>query len=141
MTFDPSLLLSPHVFLLGIPFRHRALRSEPLNDSPDKLSTIDIFKGEDELLLPLKEELRNVCVFRRAKETLKLTGFENSWEPLSYGIIRGWVKRISKLMGYKYTTIPYTLRYIEGSALDRDGKCSRPSKHIFDLSANTLQST
>lgn len=63
MTFDPSVLLSPHVFLLGILFRHRAFRSEPLNDSPDKLSTINIFKGEDELLLPLKEELRDVCVF------------------------------------------------------------------------------
>lgn len=139
MIFDPSLLLSPHVFLLGILFRHRAFRSEPLNDSPDKLSTIDIFKGEDELLLPLKEELRDVCVFRRAKETL--TGFEISQEPLSYGIIRGWVKRIGELMGYEYTTIPYTLRYMAGNALDRDGKCLLSSKHMFDLRANTLQST
>lgn len=40
--FDPSLLLSPHVFFLAILFRHRAFLSETLNDNPHMLSEFSL---------------------------------------------------------------------------------------------------
>ncbi|XP_044715065.1 uncharacterized protein HRG_11333 [Hirsutella rhossiliensis] len=42
---DPSLLLNPHIFLLGILFRHRAFRATSLN-SPAQLANLDIHPEE-----------------------------------------------------------------------------------------------
>lgn len=33
--FDPTLLLSPHVFLLAILFKYKAFQSDELNNDPD----------------------------------------------------------------------------------------------------------
>lgn len=63
--YDPCLLLSPHVFLLGILFHHRAFRSEVLNNDHHSLADLDIVGDEYELPIPLKAELDDVRVFRR----------------------------------------------------------------------------
>lgn len=110
---------SPHVFLLGILFRHRAFLAEPLNDNPGALAHLDIHEGEFELLLPLKKELENVPVFRRTEQTL--TGCRMSQEPISLSMISGWVKRIGELLGFEYSTICYSLRYMAGNKMDRSG--------------------
>lgn len=53
--FDPSLMLSPQVFLLEILFCHCAFSSDDLNDNPHMLSTLKIFAGAKELPLKLKD--------------------------------------------------------------------------------------
>lgn len=55
--FDPSLMLSPQVFLLAILFRHRAFLSDDLNDNPHMLSTLKVFAGAKELPPKLKDRL------------------------------------------------------------------------------------
>ncbi|KAH7357702.1 hypothetical protein B0T11DRAFT_227387, partial [Plectosphaerella cucumerina] len=85
--FDPTLLLCPHAFLLGILFHHRAFRASDLV-SVSQLDSLDFHPGERELRLPLREDLDDVPLFRRAIKSL--TGFKMSLtEPITYSIIAG----------------------------------------------------
>lgn len=121
--FDPSLLLSPHVFLIRTLFRHQAFRAPSLT-SPQKLDNLDIHPGERELSLPLKQYFDDVLVFRRAVATL--TGYELSPdEPISYQMIATWIRRIGEILGFEYPTIPYSLRYNAANEFDQSGQ-SRP---------------
>ncbi|KAK7927845.1 hypothetical protein PG985_004843 [Apiospora marii] len=104
-----SLFLNAHVFLLGILFRHRAFRAPSLT-SPRDLKTLDIHPGETELLLPLREELDDVYLFRRAVQTLIGYVISDN-EPITYGMIAAWTRRCGELLGLAYETIPYNLRY------------------------------
>jgi hypothetical protein len=107
--FAESLLLSAHVFLLGILFRHRAFRARKLT-SPHQLKTLDIYPGELEMQLPLRKDLKDVYVFRRAVQTL--TGYDISDnEPISYAMMAAWTRRIGEILGLEIPTIPYNLRY------------------------------
>ncbi|KAH0419558.1 hypothetical protein CcaCcLH18_14355 [Colletotrichum camelliae] len=115
--FDPSLLLSPHVFLLGVLFRHRAFNASNLT-SPHHLDILDIHPGERELPLPLKEDLNNTFIFRRAVETL--TGYQISPNKrISSGMMAAWIKRIGEILGFEYPTIAYNLRYNAANAFDQ----------------------
>jgi hypothetical protein len=117
--FDPCLLLSPHIFLLGVLFRHRAFRAPNLTSS-QKLDNLDIHPGELELPLPLKKELDETFVFRRAVQDL--TGLQLSPnEPISYAMMAAWIRRIGEILGVEYITIPYSLRYNAANEYDRNG--------------------
>ncbi|ROT35343.1 hypothetical protein SODALDRAFT_353064 [Sodiomyces alkalinus F11] len=62
--------------------------------------------------LPLRRDLDEVPLFRRAVKTF--IGFEMSLtEPISYGMLAGWIKRVGEILGRMYTTICYSLRYNE----------------------------
>ncbi|XP_044718700.1 C2H2 finger domain-containing protein [Hirsutella rhossiliensis] len=114
---DPSLLLNPHIFLLGILFRHRAFRATSLN-SPAQLANLDIHPEERELPLPLKDDLKDTYIFRRAMKTF--TGYELSQDkPLSYQMIAQWIRRVGEILGLEYPTIPYNLRYNAANEFDR----------------------
>ena len=60
--------------------------------------------------LPLRKDLDDVFVFRRAVQTL--TGYEMSNDkPISYAMMATWIRRIGEIMGLEIPTIPYNLRY------------------------------
>ncbi|KAI1420208.1 hypothetical protein F5Y12DRAFT_773975, partial [Xylaria sp. FL1777] len=40
---------------------------------------------------------------------------------MTIATMKGWVERIGKLAGFKDTTINYSLRYMAGNSLDRNG--------------------
>lgn len=103
------MLLNTHVFLLGILFRHQAFCATTLT-SPHSLKKLNIYPGETELLLPLREELEHVHVFRRAVQTLMGYVISDN-KPISYGMIAAWTRRCGELLGLAYETIPYNLRY------------------------------
>ncbi|KAE9566472.1 hypothetical protein CGMCC3_g17382 [Colletotrichum fructicola] len=115
--FDPSLLLSPHVFLLGILFRHQAFKAPSLT-SPHHLSKLDIHDGEKELPLPFKDDLGDTFIFRKAVYTM--TGYQISLnERITAGMMNGWIKRIGEILGFNYPTTAYTLRYNAANAFDQ----------------------
>lgn len=62
-------MLSPHVFLLAILFRHNAFISEELNANPHLLSNLKVFPSAKELRLKLKDSMVNKFVFRRCEKT------------------------------------------------------------------------
>jgi len=122
--FDPSLLLSHHVFLLGILFRHRAFR-EPELVSPRQLDSLDIHPDELELRIPLRRDLHDVCLFRRAVRTL--TGYDMSpTQPITYAMMAAWTKKVGEIMGLEIGTIPYNLRYNAGNEFDQSGLSRSP---------------
>ena len=76
-------------------FRNRAFRASDLI-SASQLDNLEIYPGERELRLPLREDLNDVPLFRRAVKTS--TGFEMSMtEPISYGMMAAWIKRIGEV--------------------------------------------
>ncbi|CAJ2503094.1 Uu.00g104880.m01.CDS01 [Anthostomella pinea] len=127
--YDPSLFLSPHVFLLAVLFRHRAFLSEPLNNDPHLLSRLKIHPSGNELPLSLKPELNDVHLFRRTKKTL--AGFVMSEEPITYDTMRTWINRIGKLLGFEHNTICYNLRYMAGNNLDQNVNVSDSLRNLI----------
>lgn len=116
---DSSLLLSPHVFLLGILFRHKAFRAQGLT-SPEQLHKLDIHPGERELPLPLRPDLDDVHIFHRAVKIL--TGYEISPDrPITYGMIAAWTEMIGEIPGLEIGTTPYNVRYNAANEFDKSG--------------------
>ncbi|KAI0837724.1 C2H2 finger domain protein [Hypoxylon sp. FL0890] len=126
--YDPSLMLSPHVFLLGILFRHRAFRAPSLT-SPHQLDGLNIHPDEHELPLPLREDLHNVFIFRRALETFG--GYQLSPnEPITSAMMAAWIKRIGEILGIEYPTISYSLRYNAGNVWDQSPDVSEALRNL-----------
>ncbi|KAK2051368.1 C2H2 finger domain-containing protein [Colletotrichum caudatum] len=114
--FDPSLLLSPHVFLLGILFCYKAFCASSLI-LPDQLKRLNICPGELKLPLPLWEDLDEMYIFRRS--ILTTTGYVLSNDPISEAMMGAWFKRIGELLGLEYSTILYSLRYNAANEFDQ----------------------
>lgn len=123
---DPYLRMNlitqagPHVFLLSILFRHRAFLSDELNENPHKLAELGPSPQARELPLDLKDDILDRYVFRKCEKTS--LGIVMADQPITQGMMGGWVKRIGKLLGFERNTICYTLRYAAGNNLDEDGK-------------------
>lgn len=81
--YDPSLIFSPHVVLLGLIFDDQAFAPPNLTSS-ERLSTLEIEPGRNQLEISLKMD--DVPVFRQAVRTLQ--GWQISPEkPLSYSVL------------------------------------------------------
>ncbi|KAJ6110446.1 hypothetical protein N7486_002681 [Penicillium sp. IBT 16267x] len=104
--FDPTLVLSPHVFLLGILFRINAFKrlskDGPVMNSPKKLYSLRELKLKDEILdrYIFYYILRKPDGIRIALEK----NLNKGW--LSYRIKRG-----GEITGFKEVVKPYYLRY------------------------------
>ncbi|KAK1989918.1 C2H2 finger domain-containing protein, partial [Colletotrichum falcatum] len=126
--FDPSLLLSPHVFLLGILFHHKAFRASSLT-TPYQLKELDIHDGELELALPLREDLNNVYIFRRA--ILTNAGYVLSDnQPITAAVLGKWFQRIGELLGFEHPAIHYTLRYNAANVMDQSANVSEQLRNL-----------
>ncbi|KAI3326690.1 C2H2 finger domain protein [Xylariaceae sp. AK1471] len=126
--FHRSLLLSPHVFLLAILFRHKAFRAPSLTH-PEGIEQLQIHPGENELPLPLRPELNDVFIFRRAVNGP--TGYKISKnERITYGMMRSWIVAIGVIMGIAYTVIMYSLRYLTGNKLDESPDISESLRNL-----------
>lgn len=117
--FDPTLLLSPHVLLLGILVRHEAFLAEGLNKHPDKLAEFNICEGEYEPPLPLRPDIKDCFVFRQAVQTDMRWSMSD--KPMSEHVMAGALKRVGELLGFEHNTISYGLRYMAGNKLDQNG--------------------
>ncbi|KAI8954520.1 C2H2 finger domain protein [Xylaria longipes] len=127
--YDPSLLLSPHVFLLAILYRHRAFETEDLNASPAILNKLRIHPSGNEFPLYLRPELDNVFIFRRAAKSM--TGYTISDAPIGYDMMSKWIKRIGVLLGFEHNTISYNLRYMAGNNLDQNVNISDALRNLI----------
>ena len=118
--FNPSLTLSPHVFLLGILFANRAFAASSLTSTEQQLGKLDIQPGSQELLpLPLEESLRWVPVFRRATKTL--IGFEMSQtKRLLYSAVAPCIRRMGELTEFKFRPSRTTCGITQATSLAKE---------------------
>ncbi|KAF1814282.1 hypothetical protein P152DRAFT_465179 [Eremomyces bilateralis CBS 781.70] len=127
--YDPSLIYSPHVLLLGLIFDDQAFAAPSLT-SPKQLSRLDIEPGHNQLLLPLRSDLDDVPIFRKAIKTPE--GWEISKdEPLEYSTIRYAMKKVGELTGFKLLLRPYALRYGAGKAFNENGNVSEALQNLM----------
>jgi hypothetical protein len=87
--FDPSLVLSPHIFLLGLLFADHAfvrVDGEEVLLSANQLSRLRIRDECNELRLQLDPELDDVPVFRMSERSLHGIGISPD-QPLPYSTL------------------------------------------------------
>lgn len=127
---DPSLFLSPHIFLLAILFRIRAFDSESLNNNPHLLSTLNCHPGSNQLRLTLRDDIGEDFLFRQCVKGV--LGYEmDSTRALTQSITGKWIKSIGRQLGFENNTIAYNLRYFAGNSLDQSGTwLSGDSSHL-----------
>ncbi|KAB8212991.1 hypothetical protein BDV33DRAFT_210635, partial [Aspergillus novoparasiticus] len=108
--FDPSLVLSPHVFLLGMLFRIKAFKSfstnGPVLDCPENLYAVGVLGGLGQQELKLKDEILNQFVFCQA--VCEADGFRIALEEqLTDGFLRYRMRRGGEITGFEQVTKPY----------------------------------
>ncbi|KAI9764678.1 MAG: hypothetical protein M1839_005790 [Geoglossum umbratile] len=132
--FDPSLILSLHVFLLGLIFADRAFAAPNLM-SAEQLSRLDIRPGYQQLELLLKPSMLDVPVFRKSVRTGY--GYEISpHEPLSYATLLSLMKAVGVIAGFLQPTRPYCLRYGPGNEFNQSGDVSDALQNMMLQHAN-----
>jgi hypothetical protein len=118
--YDPSLVFSPHVTLLGLMFADNAFLAPNLT-SPEQLSKLEIPPGSNQLPLPLDPKKSSMPVFRRAIR--ELGGWViSSTEPLPYNVLYKVMVKLGQITGFKQILRPYALRYGAGKAFNEDGQ-------------------
>ncbi|CAG7979818.1 unnamed protein product, partial [Penicillium salamii] len=132
--FDPTLVLSPHVFLLGMLFRIGAFKSlskdGPVMDCPEKLYRLRVLHGLGEQELKLKDEILDQNVFCHALR-----------EPGGYRIApeekltKGWLnyrmKRGGEITGFAEVAKPYCLRYGAAKAFNDSPDVSNELQNVM----------
>ncbi|KAM3068918.1 hypothetical protein ACMFMG_004092 [Clarireedia jacksonii] len=126
--YDPSLVLSPHVYLLSLIFADDAFEAlGPI--SPEEFSRLYVLDFKNEQRVPLKSELDDVYIFRQARKTPY--GVEVPFDsPLNYSTLLPWVKDIGWLIGL-INVIPYGLRYNAAAEFDANGDVSDSLRNLM----------
>ena len=122
--FDPSLIFSPHVFLLGLIFANQAFAAPNLT-SGRQLSRLDIRPGYQQLELLLKLSILDVPIFQKSVRT----GYRyeiSLYEPLSYTTLLSLMKAVGVITGFLQPTCPYCLCYGASNEFNQSG-----TYHIF----------
>ncbi|KAG9229421.1 hypothetical protein BJ875DRAFT_537715 [Amylocarpus encephaloides] len=114
--YDPTLVLSPHTFLLGMLFKVQAFKS-PSIVSPEKLYSLIVLNRMNEQQLPLKDELSDDFVFYQTVETACGVALARQLQ-LSSDSVRYRIKIGGQITGFAQVTKPYVLRDGAAKALN-----------------------
>jgi hypothetical protein len=127
--FDLSLILSSHVFLLGLIFADRAFAAPNLT-SAGQLSRLDIRPGYQQLELLLKPSILDILVFQKSVRTGY--GYEISpHEPLTYATLLSLMKAVGVIAGFLQPTRLYCLRYSAGNEFNQSSTYYIFSNHLL----------
>ncbi|EER43787.1 conserved hypothetical protein [Histoplasma capsulatum H143] len=106
--YDPTLVLSPHVFLLGMLFHIRAFKSPGIR-RPEDLYSLGVLNGLNQQELPLRDDLADLFVFCSAVR--EGGGVRIAHETrLTTASVRARMKKGGEITGFQQVTKPYVLR-------------------------------
>ncbi|KAL4958922.1 DUF3435 domain-containing protein [Aspergillus stella-maris] len=132
--FDPTLVLSPHVFLLGMLFRIKAFKhfSEDglVVDCPENLYNLGVLDGLGEQELKLKDEILDQYVFCQAVRELDGIRIMLN-EQLTEGALRYRMKRGGEITGFEQVTKPYGLRYGAAKAFNDSPEVTNELQNVM----------
>lgn len=113
------MVLSPHVFLLGLIFADDAFEAPSLQRA-DQLGKLDIGPGQNQLILPLKESKYDDYIFC---QTEKRNGVLQSSPRLRLpaGTMAAWLRIVGEILGLLQVASGYCLRYAGGKVLNESG--------------------
>jgi uncharacterized protein DUF3435 len=118
--YDPSLILSPHVFLLGMLFYIQAFKS-PSIASPEKLYDLRVLNGLNEQKLPLRDDLADKFVFCEAVREGEAVKLLHELR-LSDSKVRYRMRKGGEITGFEQTAKPYVLRNGAANQLNANRK-------------------
>lgn len=119
---DPSLLLSPHFFLLAVLTKNKSFEVESLNNNFLKLLTLKVSPNANEMRVRIKDKLQDVPLFRHSKRTIR--GYEMSLNPITKTVTNLWMQKVGKECGFEHNSTAYTLRYFASNSLDQNRECN-----------------
>uniref|UniRef100_A0A093UP37 Uncharacterized protein n=1 Tax=Talaromyces marneffei PM1 TaxID=1077442 RepID=A0A093UP37_TALMA len=126
--YDPSLMLSPHSFLLGILLRNEAFRAPNLRSMED-LRRLFIGRGRQQLPLPLKPEMADYYVFcrveaKRGKVTV------NPKLPITKATLTKQIRDFGEIAGFPWAVFTHRFRYGGGTIINPSGKALTARIHV-----------
>ncbi|CAG8976664.1 hypothetical protein HYALB_00002180, partial [Hymenoscyphus albidus] len=127
--FDPTLVPSPHVFLLGMLFKIQAFKS-PSIISPEKLYSLEVLDGTNEQPLPLKEELDDNFIFCQAVREAHGVRIAHKVQVTSDSV-RYRMKIGGQITGFAAVTGPYKLRDGAAKALNESPDVSESLQNLI----------
>ena len=111
---EPCLLLCPHTTFLSLAFLSSAFAVTDL--TPATLYSLKVPPGSGQLLIPWKESMKDVYVFRKLLRTP--LGVELSDEHLPYDFLRTQLRRVGELTNFAFPVGAYCFRRGHGEALN-----------------------
>lgn len=106
MPNEPCLLLCPHLNLLTLIFSNQAFAAPKLT-SPKQLFRLRILSGQKQLLMPLKEEMGHIPLFRRSENTVNGICISND-QTLPDSALRSWIVKLGSVTSMELPTGLYT---------------------------------
>ena len=85
----------------------------------ERLFQLDIRPGCNALDVPIKQEMADLCVFRRYEKTATKRIITN--DRLPYSALKAHMRDVGEITGFKDVARPYCLRYGAANAFDKDG--------------------
>ena len=110
----PPPLSSHDLPVARIPLR--CICSHRPNLTPTTLYSLKIPAGQGQLLIPWKESMKDVYVFRKLLQTP--LGVELSDDHLSYDFLRTQLRKVGELAGFAFAVGAYCFRRGHAEALD-----------------------
>ncbi|KAL4946937.1 hypothetical protein BDW69DRAFT_190709, partial [Aspergillus filifer] len=137
--FDPTLVLSPHVFLLGMLFRIQAFKHFSTDglvvDCPENLYNLGVLDGLGEQELKLKDKILDQYVFCQAVREPDGIGIVLN-EQLTEGALQYQMKRGGEITGFEQVTKPYGLRYGAAKAFNDSPEVTNELQNVMLQHAN-----
>jgi len=123
---EPCLLLCPHTTFLSLAFLSSAFAVTDL--TPATLYSLKVPPGSGQLLIPWKESMKDVYVFRKLLRTP--LGVELSDEHLPYDFLRTQLRRVGELTNFAFPVGAYCFRRGHGEALNNTTGISEAQRNL-----------
>jgi len=123
---EPCLLLCPHTSFLSLAFLSNAFAVTDL--TPATLYSLKVPQGLGQLLIPWKESMKDVFVFRKLLRTP--LGVELSDEHLSYDFLRMQLRKVGELTNFAFPVGAYCFRRGHGEALNNTAGISEAQRNL-----------
>ncbi|KAJ5871101.1 uncharacterized protein N7529_003454 [Penicillium soppii] len=127
--YDPSLMLSPHSFLLGMLFHDETFRAPGIRSMED-LRRLLLGGGRQQMEVPLKLEKAEHFVFCKVEANKGNIKFHR-YRPNSVGSLSGQLQTFGEIAGFKWSLFTHRFRYGGGTILNKSGLVSDAEQNLI----------
>ncbi|BDD63414.1 hypothetical protein MAP00_008306 [Monascus purpureus] len=127
--YGPSLMLSPHTFLLGILFHDDAFRAPGIKSMED-LRRLWVEDGRQQMEVPLKRDKAKHYVFCKVKCVRGKIQIHRD-QPISQSTLSRQLKVFGEIAGFKWSLFTHRFRYGGGTILNESGLVSDAKQNLI----------
>ncbi|KAJ5950701.1 uncharacterized protein N7479_009114 [Penicillium vulpinum] len=127
--YDPSLMLSPHTFLLGMLFHDDAFRPPGIRSMAD-LRRLFLEGGRQQMEIPLKTEKAEHYVFCKVEAAKGKIVFHRH-QPISVGSLSNQLQTFGEIAGFKWSLFTHRFRYGGGTIMNESGLVSDAQQNLI----------